>query len=96
MKRTKDYKLSELLAGYLRLQGLEAPLAEHRLLRAWKEVVGEEVASRCSTLFIRHEALHVTIESSVLRHHLFMQRSELVERLNRAAGRRVITDLFLH
>ena len=40
MKRRKEQPIGVLLHEFLRVQGLEAPLNEYRLLAAWGKVMG--------------------------------------------------------
>ena len=45
MERRKEETLGNVVLRYLRLAGLETPLAEHRLVEAWPEVAGEALAA---------------------------------------------------
>ena len=40
MKRSNTELLGDVIRRYLRLEGLETPLNEYRLVDAWKDVVG--------------------------------------------------------
>ena len=75
--------------------GLETPLNEHRLIRAWDKVLGPAVARYTRELRIYNQVLFVTISSAALRNELMMRRSELVIRLNAEAGAQVITQIVL-
>ena len=96
MKRRRDFSVGVLVESFLREQGLEARLAEHRVVSAWKSVVGERAARATTQLFVRNETLHATISSAAVRNELFMRRSEIITRLNQVAGRQAIRDLYLH
>ena len=47
MERRKEETLGNVVLRYLRLAGLETPLAEHRLVAAWPEAA-QEADKRCS------------------------------------------------
>lgn len=96
MKRTKVKSIGELLQSYLRQEGLETPLAQHRILDEWNNAVGPALASYVSDMFIRNQTLHVFLKSPALRQNLMMRRSELVRDLNRRVGMQVITNIELH
>ena len=64
MERRKEETLSNVLLRFLRMQGLETPLAEHRLLQSWETVVGRMVAAKSRDLFVKGQCLHVTLSLS--------------------------------
>ncbi len=77
----------------MREEGLETPLNEHRLIAAWKEILGPGIASYTSNIYIRNQILYVHLSSSVLRQELMMGRELLVKNLNRHVGAQVITNI---
>lgn len=95
MRKEKARPVSEVLQEYLRLEGLETPLAQHRLIASWPQAVGSVAASFTTSLEIRGQTLHVAVTSSVLRQELMMGRRILVEKLNALAGSPVITDIVI-
>lgn len=96
MKRSNTEHIRSILQKFLREEGLESPLNEHRLLSSWKEVVGPSVAKYTSNLYIKNQTLHVSLTSSVLRQELMMGRELLVKNLNRQVGSMVITNIVFH
>lgn len=93
MKRNKTELLGDVLNRYLRSEGLETPLNEHRVINAWGEVMGAEVAARTVSVRIYNRKLYVKLTSSALRSNLFMQRTALVHRLNAYVNADVISDI---
>lgn len=93
MKRTNSESIGDLIRQYLRQQGLEAPLNEHRLLQGWTHVMGPIVARYTRDLVVRNQTLYVRLSSPVIRQELMMQRRELVTRLNAYVGAQVICDI---
>lgn len=104
MQRTKPSKVSDLLSVFLRNNGLETPLAEHRLIKSWpdvaKKVMGEaagmRIAQATTALNIQAQVLHVSLTSPALRQQLRMTVPALVEALNAEVGVNVITSIALH
>lgn len=94
MQRTKADSVDNVVAQWLRLGGLETPLAEHRLMKAWPEAVaavlgegfGELAKKVTGNIYINAQILHVTLSSPALRQQLRMQAPQLVDYLNRASG----------
>ncbi len=93
MQRKNTESLSEVVARVLRIEGLEAPLNEYRLINSWKEVIPPVFHQYTGDLFIRNQFLYVQITSPAAKHELFLRRKELVSMLNAKVGFQVITDI---
>jgi len=91
--RKQTENVNDVLWKALRMQGLEMPLLQHRVMYAWNQVVGETVARYTGDMRIQNQTLFVKITSPALRQDLSMMRTQLVKRLNDAAGAMVITDI---
>lgn len=77
----------------LRLQGLETPLLQKRLVEAWPVVAGPAIARYTTDAQINNQTLFVRLKSPVLRADLSMRRQEFVLKLNSHVGALVITDI---
>lgn len=93
MKRREAHDITQLLNLYLREEGLETPLNQHRLMAAWPEVAGKVVAKYTRDLKIYNQVLVVHLNSAALRAELQMRRSELMKQLNEKVGSIVIYDI---
>ena len=78
---------------FLREEGLETPLNQHRLINSWGEVMGQGILRYTGDIFIKNQTLYVQIHSSVLKQDLMMSRQALVRRLNEHIKTQVITDI---
>lgn len=85
--------ISELVLRTLRVQGLETPLLQKRLIDSWPAVVGEVVARYTQRVDIRNQTLYVSLSSPALRAELSMRRQQLVQQLNAQVGSQVIVDI---
>ncbi len=86
-------KIDDLVNIFLRNQGLETPLLQHRIIDAWETVAGPAVAAFTDNKFIKNQTLFVRILNPALRYDLSMRRSQLVRQLNHYVGAMVITDI---
>lgn len=96
MRRSKTEPIGKLIREYLRQESLESPLNERRLIDAWPEVLGPNIAAYTKQLFIKNQTLYVHLVSAPLRQELSMGRELLIKALNRHVGAQVITDIIFH
>lgn len=95
MKRRNTESVTDVLHQYLRLNGLEGPLNEYRLLQAWEEVMGEGVARYTTQKYLSNQTLYVHLTSAALKADLMMRRGEIIKQLNENVGSIVIYDLII-
>ena len=95
MEKKEVRKLDTLLQQFVKSNRLERGLAEHRLMRSWKDLLGITVAKKTKSLRIQNRKLIVTLHSSVVRNELSMIKDTLIPKLNEAAGMDVIDDVVL-
>lgn len=77
----------------LRVQGLETPLLQKRLVESWPVVAGGAIARYTTEVFIRNQTLFVRLSVPALRADLSMRRQEFVRLLNDYVGAQVISDI---
>ena len=93
MERRKYEEVGEIVLRALRQAGLETPLLEYRLVKAWPAVAGSSVAAYTESVRVYNQRLYVKLKSPALRSNLMMERGRLVKALNEAAGATVIVDI---
>lgn len=93
MKRNNTEQIGEILRKFLRQEGLESPLNEHRLIEGWKEILGPTIASYTNNLYIKNQILYVHLNSPALRQELMMGRELLIKNLNNYVGASVILNI---
>lgn len=95
MQRKEVRKIDSLLQQFVKSNRLEKGLAEYRLMKSWKDLLGITVAKKTKSLRIHNRKLYVTLHSSVVKNELSMIKTSLIPRLNEAAGMDVIDDVVL-
>ncbi len=95
MERKDVRKIDSLLQQFVKSNRLEKGLAEYRLMKSWKDLLGITVAKKTKSLKIQNRKLFVTLHSSVVRNELSMIKESLIPKLNEAAGMDVIDDVVL-
>ena len=95
MERKEVKKIDSLLQQFVKANRLERGLAEYRLMKSWKDLLGVTVAKKTKSLRIQNRKLFVTLHSSVVRNELSLIKESLIPKLNEAAGMNVIDDVVL-
>ena len=93
MKKQDAQSIGEIIDRVLKEQNLDLKLDETRLIKAWNSLLGEQVASYTTKLYIQRGVLYAHLSSSVLRSELSMCRNMLMDRLNKQVGRQIITNI---
>lgn len=93
MIRNKPKLIGDILMQFLRSEGLETPLLEHRIINAWPAVMGEGISKYTSELYIRNSILWVKLKSPALKQNLLMMHGEITRKLNAHVQSKVITDV---
>jgi hypothetical protein len=95
MKRKEVQKISSLLREFVSAYKLEQGLAEYRIQKSWRELLGPAISKKTDRMYIRNRKLFVYIQSSVIRNELMMIKDTLIPRLNDEAGMDLIDDIVL-
>lgn len=73
--------------------GLRHKILEHQALSRWPEVVGPQIASSSSADRVSDGILFVSCKSSMWANELTLHREQILTRLNKALGKKVIVDI---
>ena len=94
MEKKHAQPLSELLSNYFEHNGLlKSKLAEHRVVQAWREVLGESISHYTKNVYFSRRTLYVQLTSAVLRAELLMNKTNLISKLNEYAGVDAVQDI---
>ncbi len=89
----KVQSIGDLLSGDLRkIVGPESSKALDavHVVNTWREILGPTMIRYSEGETFQDGALKVRIKSAVLRNDLFMQRTELIQKLNTQLGRQIV------
>ena len=93
MIKNKPKQLGDLLMQFLRAEGLETPLLEHRIINAWPAVMGDTISRYTTDIYIKNSILWVKIKSPALKQNLLMMHGDITRKLNAYVQSQVITDV---
>ncbi len=75
--------IGDALRGFLRTARLDRRLAEWRLVMAWPELVGPEVAAHARAVELRRRVLWVEVAGSTWMQHVLFLKPRIREALRR-------------
>ena len=85
--------LSGVLPRVLRQLGLEEGLLGWRAVREWEQVVGARIARHTRAVAFRDGSLQVEVDGSAWMQELGFLKRDLVRKVNRHLGRRLVQDV---
>jgi predicted nucleic acid-binding Zn ribbon protein len=81
--------IQELLSAYR----LKDKFDERVVIQAWPEMMGQTVAKRTSSLFVKDKKLFVKLSSSPVKKELMMNRSKVMAIIEKQFGKGIIEEL---
>ncbi len=94
-KRSSEFKpLGDLVDRLMKAYQLDGKLAEIDVLSKWEEMMGKAVAMRTRNIYIKDKVLILEIDSSVMREELMFGKKVIIQRINEASGKELITDVY--
>lgn len=96
MKRSEAKPIGQIITEAFRAAGTSDLYDRQRVCYLWTEVTGPTINRMTTRRWIDRDVLHVTITSASLRNDLQFLAPKLIERLNEAAGKQVITRIVFH
>lgn len=96
MRRSNTEQIGDVVQQFLRLNGIETPYNQYRLIAAWPTVMGELIQRYTGNIFIKNQNLHVQITSPAIKQNLLMEHRSLARKLNEHVGAQVIEDIIFY
>ena len=95
MKREVTKSMKELLPLFIQEMGLGAGLDAARVSELWDQLLGPSITSATQHKRVWEGKLYVKLNSSVVRNYLYIDKINIMSRINDALGKPLITDLIL-
>ncbi len=85
--------LAGVLPRVLKQLGLEEGLLGWRAVHEWEQVVGPRVARHTRAVAFRDGVLQIEVEGSAWMHELGFLKTDLMRKVNRHLGRRLVRNI---
>ena len=94
-RKRRPESLGDVLATLIKDLGIGKKLSEQGLIEQWPQVVGDKIAKHTRAVTCEGGKLFVEVDSAAWRHELLYMKAQILERLNRKAGSKVIQEIIL-
>ncbi|MBQ1884404.1 MAG: DUF721 domain-containing protein [Bacteroidales bacterium] len=93
MERKDAEPLSSVIQQYLHAIGADTRIREIRAMQKWDEVVGRVISRDTIDIELRQGVLTVKFKSPLIRNEIFARRSDIIRKMNEAAGENIIKTI---
>jgi len=93
MRRRKPVSLGEALNELLKNIGIEHKVKEEMAVSCWADVVGPHIANVSKAERVERGVLYVKVINPSWKHHLFMLRHEIINKINNKLGTEAIHEI---
>lgn len=90
-----DRELKNILDDLFKAYGWTEKMDGVRVINNWEKVMGKIIAKHTLNLNVKKGTLYVEVDSSALCNELYMERSLIIDKINKALGKKVIKELIV-
>jgi predicted nucleic acid-binding Zn ribbon protein len=95
MRKSNQQTIGEVIREFLKQNSLDKKLLHALVIKEWENIVGPLFAKHTQSIYFHEKKLVLEIQSPSLRNELLMQKSILIEKVNKTAGEQLITEIVL-
>ncbi|MBR4214640.1 MAG: DUF721 domain-containing protein [Bacteroidales bacterium] len=90
MQKKDAESLTSVIQQYLHAIGADVRIKEIRALQKWDDVVGRAISRDTIDIDLRNGNLTVKFKSPLIRNEIMARRSEIIRKMNEAAGENIV------
>ena len=95
MKKHDPKGVGDILEGMKESTALGRQLDQAAIWRRWPEIVGQELSPHGRPQTIKDNQLRIEVDSAVWMHKFSFHKWAIIKRINRMAGKELVSDIFL-
>jgi hypothetical protein len=93
MRRSDSEPLKSVLERYIKAIGGEQKIKQIQLMRNWDQLMGKNIHKQTQSIYFKNNIIYLKIRSSVVKHELFMMKSEIIKHLMQNISQIKIDDI---
>jgi len=86
-------QFDQVMGGAMQAFNIDKRLSESRLMAAWSEIVGEQVAAQTKVMNFRYGTLVVAVRSASWTQQLSFMRDDIIQKYTKQFGRGILRDI---
>jgi hypothetical protein len=95
MAKSNLIKLGDAIAQLFSEEKLDEKYSIFAIRNGWEGIVGKTVAKHTTQINFQSGVLFVSIDSDVIRNEMTYSKNDLIEKVNKFVGKRLIKELVL-
>ncbi|MFQ3214745.1 MAG: putative nucleic acid-binding Zn ribbon protein [Marivirga sp.] len=95
IRKSEATPLKEVIQQMVDAYNLNKKFDQTQVVNLWPKLMGNTIASRTKTVFVKGSKLFVEVESSVVKHELNMHKAKIIELFATEMGRIVIKEVII-
>ena len=96
MERKYPTPIKKILESILKEQHLDEGILRVRAVNLWGELLGPNIKSATTNVFVKERILVVQLRSSIVRNELLLLKDKILDKINEHLGQAYIKDIHLH
>ena len=86
-------KLKKAIKNVVKDSGIDKALKQESAVFLWKEIVGKTISTVTDAKKVENGVLLIKTQSPTWRQELYMQKKEIIKKINRKIGSRAIKEI---
>ena len=88
-------QIGNILSKFLYELGIEKPIMKYRALTMWPEIVGERISNVTEAKRLTDGKMFVKVQNDSWRNELTFYKQEIIQKMNKEIGVRIVKDIIL-
>ena len=93
MYRSDSESLKNVLDRYIKAIGGEQKIKQIQLMKNWENLMGKNINELTQSIYFKNNIIYLKIRSSVVKHELFMMKTEIIKHLVQNIDKIKIDDI---
>lgn len=90
-----EFSISDAIQQFLNQSRIKGDIQAMQIEEAWEKIMGKTIAKYTDKLQIFGEKLVITTHVAPLKHELVYQKEKIIQRVNEAFGKKLITEVIV-
>ena len=95
-RNANEEKLSNVVDSFINQYGLKKRFQEYEILQEFTKIMGPFLMKKVTKAYVKNQKLFLKLSSASFKQELVMQKTKLLDQLNKAIGQDYLKDLVVN